>query len=512
MPLSLSRRLPAGCLLLFCLAGCVSWCEKHYPDGASQAENGPLHRQAAAPDRSCLKPSEAVMCLTVRPRAQLGLKRDGSDTPLLERWGDRVGIPLKNVDHFAVLVLDPEADRRALVVRTTRPIEPGRVLLVCGAGETVREGGRTLYTARHGLTVAFPEPTLAVLADSPATMKACLEDIDHLPRELKEEAQYDLTLSVQAQPVPKIDGRSGERWGKCPPKVSLAGMPLPVDVKYATVCVSVGDAVDVSAKVACADADSARKLGQLASSFLDMARGQILAMSGQFGTLTSLGEEGNEEAKKVRDLVPFDLVKPVERALGAASVRVHGKAVGIHVRLPVSGARAGKELKKCWPLLGEKSPDGPGLIFDAPPKPAACQAVPAAAPVQPCAAQPPVVCQPLPPIGPASAPVPLAPMAPMPIPPQMGGPVVPPGQTIPAPICPVTSIPLTVANCRKEPVLLFRVRPDGQRVFERKVEAGDAVDVRTGPAESWEAVFMTAPYRAGPVAGTVPVWLLRTEQ
>jgi hypothetical protein len=516
MPLSSTRRLVRTCgapggLLFACLAalpaGCVSHCERHYPDGSVRVVNG-LQQQLAArrPDKPCPKVSEAAVCLTFRPRTQLGLKRDGSDTPLLNRWRDRVGIPLENVDHFAVIVLDPEAGRRALVVRTTRPIEPGRVRVVLGAGTAGRQEGGTVYQARHGLTVAFPKPTLAILADSPGTMKACLGGIDSL-RDLEEQAGHDLFFMVRALPPPRGEGRSGGCWCKAPPKVSLAGIPLPLDVKYATGCVDVADAVDVWVKVACADAECARKVVGLASTFLDLGRGILLAGSGQFNLMAVMGEEGNEEAKKIREMLPLDLAKPVVEALGQASLGVHGKTARLHLRLPIAGARAGKELKNYWSLAGGTAevPDGPGLIFDAPSRPVA--------PVTPCAGPPPACPAPLPPAPPVTAPLPLsAPLprdVPLPVPPVRGTVVVPPVQPLQPCVPPVGR--LTVANCRKEPVVLFRVQTGGRLVFERKVEAGDAVDVQTSFGESWAAVFLSAPYRAQRVFQGAPVWLLRAE-
>jgi hypothetical protein len=71
---------------------------------------------------------------------------------------------------------------------------------------------------------------------------------------------------------------------------------------------------------------------------------------------------------------------------------------------------------------------------------------------------------------------------------------------------------LSVANCRKEPALLFRLEASGELTFVKKVLPGDVADVPTQAGERWVAVFMEAPHRAQRTAAPAqPTWLLRPE-
>jgi hypothetical protein len=69
---------------------------------------------------------------------------------------------------------------------------------------------------------------------------------------------------------------------------------------------------------------------------------------------------------------------------------------------------------------------------------------------------------------------------------------------------------LAIANVAKEPALLFLQSEGGQLTFERKVPAGEAVDVETTARQRWVAIFAENPssenYVAAPDKTT---WLLR---
>jgi hypothetical protein len=67
---------------------------------------------------------------------------------------------------------------------------------------------------------------------------------------------------------------------------------------------------------------------------------------------------------------------------------------------------------------------------------------------------------------------------------------------------------LTVANCRKEPVVLFHSR-SGELTFLRKVPAGEAADVAAPADGRLLAVFLSVPYQEQRAVRDREVWLLR---
>lgn len=512
MRLLLPRRVLAGCLVIGSVAallvGCVSRSARYNP-----APQAPAPEPEAATETAsiCPKPSEALACVVVRPRGQLGLKPDGSDTYGLEHWRDRVGIPLEQVDRFGVVVFDDQW-RRALIVRTKTPIDEGTVRVVLAARKKVAGSGKkAVYVARNGLAIHFPEPTLAVIADNVATMAACKAEMGALTAHPEWWAPHDLNFWVRTTPVAEGEGRHTCCKAVGPIQIPLGGKPgcslfgtaLPVAAKSARLSVDVGAGIDLTFAVRCDDEASARQVARALGSFLDMARGGMLLMSGQLDLMTGFAEEESAEAKKIQEMVPHDLVHPVEKALGQATVKAGGRSAVLHARLPVSGKRLGVEAKKLLALAnvkGEKL-DGPGLFFGLPAEEAA-QDGPRASDKVPVAPT-----YPDPPPAPPSASLGSSPPSPM------SAPVCPPTEVLPqlVPAAEAGKVVLSVGNCRKEKVLLFRLRAH-ELVFVREVEPGEAVDVPTVVGERWAAVFMNAPHQVQHiVTGGQPVWLLRNE-
>ncbi len=539
MMLSRARRLLAGGLLLGTLVallnGCQTWTPRCQPGPTCGALEGPTTSPQQT-EGACPKVSEAMACVTVRPRGQLGLKLDGTDTPLLENWGKKVGVPLEQVACFAVVLLD-EQGRRVLLVRTKRPIDRGAVRRACEASTATSRGvGKsTVHVAASGLTVHFPRPTLAVIADSLETMKACLAEGEALQAHLTRGGKHDLTLWARGAPVAEVQPQTvvASYRAAAPlvlpkvvrPKTGLFGQPLPFAVKTATLSVDVGEAVELHGKVVCEDEASAGRAADCLRTFLDMGRGGLLLMAGQFDLMTVFGEDGNGEAAKLRELVPLDLVRPVEKALQKATVAARGKTVVLRASLPVRGQRAGMELNKLSALAGAKETtfNGPGLFFEHVTARAACGTAPPATALPPTsgpAAGPPndvwSGCGPSPcllvPAQPTSAPA----SGGYPVPASAIAPPLPspaPVQEPPPPMLPPAGrFQLSVANCRKEPVLLFRVETTGALTLLEKVAAGDVVDLLAQPGERLAAVFLSAPHQVAHVTTPAqPTWLLRQE-
>jgi Glycine zipper len=73
-----------------------------------------------------------------------------------------------------------------------------------------------------------------------------------------------------------------------------------------------------------------------------------------------------------------------------------------------------------------------------------------------------------------------------------------------------TPVKLAIANVAKEPALLFLQSEGGQLTFERKVPAGEAVDVETPIGQRWVAIFADNPASENYVAAPdKTIWLLR---
>jgi hypothetical protein len=94
-------------------------------------------------------------------------------------------------------------------------------------------------------------------------------------------------------------------------------------------------------------------------------------------------------------------------------------------------------------------------------------------------------------------------------PPTVGGSPMPPP---PPPPSVRVDVPakLTVANVRKEVVLLFRVDPQGELTFVKKLPAGEVADLKATTNERWTAVFLSGPHHVKYVVlQPEAVWLLR---
>jgi hypothetical protein len=372
------------------------------------------------------------------------------------------------------MVLLDEDGHRAMVVRTTRPIARGNVMLCCEANEPgVRPGGATVYTSRSGRVVHFPDAKLMVVADSPQTMDACLKGMPALRAWLARGAQHDLTAWVQ--PVPASLHR-------CCKSAALLGVPLPAKMKEARLTIDVGAAVDVRVALRFSNAADARLGADLLRSGLSCARGLLLLGASQvelaklqFGHEDDPAQQSAEA--KVLAQFPVSLVYQSEKAMRSAKTEVKGQTALTHFRLPVSGQRLGMELKQAMALATEytgESHPAPGLFFGA------------------CAERAPVTPAPPSPEAPAECDAAI------------------PVTAVPA--CPPAAkeqLTLAVANFRREEGVLFRQDGD-ELTFARKLPAREVVDVPTRAGERWVAVFLSAPHKELHVAGSDgKVWLLR---
>ena len=246
------------------------------------------------------------------------------------------------------------------------------------------------------------------------------------------------------------------------------------------------------------------------------------------------------------------MIRSLEKSLEQATIDAEGTTVPITVSVPVSAKKVRSLAVAGFAALALNGANGEGLLpfrawtsngeRAAPPPPASrpsyCPMTPAYPSCDtPSLSKDPLVGAPHPPYLMPPAPSGLSPVPVCPPPVDLQPPNVPvmpaagwaAGAT-PTPmytpsgsatiasaaLTPVSSLPavsmkLTVANVTKEPALLFYEGDNGKLVFDRKVPAGEAVDVETATGKRWVAIFADNPSGETRVASDSSApWLLRS--
>jgi len=451
--------------------------------------HGGTSGRAVAP--SPAKPSGPVAALTVRPQALLSkLGLSAGDAPFLRHFRAKVGVPLEQVDCFAVFELSEGG--RALLVRTTRRLNTVKLVnafqgMWCTVGTDIyipTDGGPAIHFHDEN----FKE---VVIADSQKTMERVLPGLPALRRQLDRGRRHDLTVWARALPAALVAaGPGGQPWRE------LGGYkPVPGDAREAWLAVDLARGLEVRGEMTCASERGARAGAEPVRTLLELIRVQMLTgiVSGE---MQRLAPREHHSSDNVPDWWPLGLLRAAERGLNVATVRAEGKTVRLHARIDVNGKELGRALSgfaKAQGLFTEKRERaaGPGLFFGQRKEEGRGTASPLAYPAPPASEE----CRPAPPpartseLPPGTAPTPPGGTPTLQEFPQH--PLPPP----PLPPAPPASITLTVANVRKEPVVLFTRDAQGELQFQKKLAAGEAADLDTPHGRRWVAVFMSAPYQ-----------------
>lgn len=524
------RRLgtPAVAVMLACLSGCLM-----SGPACRQAEILPVSGKVMTAGYH--EPMDEVCGFGMKPASILqkaGLK--GSDLPVLNQFPAKVGVPLANVEAFVVVCYDL-GERRALLVRANRGIDQKRLKKACKVDDEPRKGrgDPAVHTGSSGLAVHFPGPRLALITDSPETMRACLGRKKELLAHLDEAGKHDLTAWGKAIPYdpppqsttspPLVPGTSYYPGGVLrrfvaraapPPAAARDGLqylpvPAPAGARSAWLALDLGVVASCKAEVEFADEASAKAGKEVVASYLEMARGLLIMGRAQVNLMSredvlELGSEG-AWVKQLAAAVPQGMVKRAEKGLESASVEAKGKHVkasfGVGVKAE-DGPAVGKLLRLVRKEFKGSTTFGPGLVFSNLPRPQERIMPPSPGdlvpPADPLVVPPPGV-------------VPLPPDMPPPPPPVIN---YPPPRVPPPPDVPTqpkaAKFALTVASVLKEDALLFTSPGAGEFNFVQKLPAGEAVDLPARKGEHWVAVFMSDPYRATfTVDANGQTWLLR---
>jgi hypothetical protein len=486
---------------LVCLPGATSWggCGPSQAPPARTTGDFGLPKLEQANDLALL-PHDVTGFISVRMGrllGKLGLKEDGGAAPFFKAWKDGVGMPLSAVERFTFAATDLEGNNRLLIIQTRRPINQAAVLKACVPGAIIRTGViktgdpiRDIHSSeKTGLSVCFASKNLVVVANDLDTMQRCLPKKNTRPQPalkaaLERAAKCDLLAwgLAKTPPVPSVPGSVAalkaarlrvSRYQDAMRFLPFVPFPMPRDVLAGQVSLTVGEQLDMELRLTFCDEPAASKGVKCVSRLVNLVRAECL----------SLAE--TDETPGMPDPLPAQLRQMaelghvLEKHLQKAQPRTDKAAVAVTASMPF-------EAKQLWSafvcLAMEEEGSGPtptvtpspGLFF----RQASDDRLPPPMP------------------GGTSVPVP-------PPPPSMAVPVMPPPAL-------TTSAKLTVANVRKEAVLLFNVDPQGELTFVKKVPAGEAVDLKTVTGERWVAVFLTEPYRVKFVV-TQPevVWLVR---
>ena len=523
---TLLRAGAAACVLalvgIACLAGCTSFgrtepgvvaCLRPCGGGPASIGCGPA-RCSEAPhgaglalglgleelpraDDLALLPTNVTGFVSVHLAhllGKLGLKEH--DSPLFKAWHDGVGVPLSAVERFTLAATDSEGVNRLLVVQTRRPIDRAAVLKACvrdhrtslGIIETGKPQVEIHVGTKTGLAVHFPSKNLVIVADSVATMNHCLAKKKDVPaaelkaalaRAVKSDVVAWGASKVPPAPAPAISyqplARRVSRYQDTARFLPFLPLPLPASLVSGQLSLDLGDKLGLEMRFVFRDEGSARKEVKCVSRLVDLFRAECLSTAAE----TAAEEMDNEEqASPVHVRRMAELAGMLEKRLQKVEPRVERTTVTVAAEVPFEARQASAALL----FLLEEGPDQksevtPGLFFQS----GAAAGRPRAIPDTP------------------------PPLPPPPLPPPTVQTMVPP------PHPPTPSIAkLTVANVRKEAVLLFIVDPQGELTFVKKLPAGEATDLKSVAGERWVAVFMSEPYRVKFVVWQPEAtWLLR---
>jgi hypothetical protein len=500
---SAARRILFAFLGVWVLTTLLGACATHRPTAVSSEPKGvPV---------TCPTLSEAIATITVAPRCQLGLKADGSDTPVLEHWGKRIGIPLESVAAFSVILLDDT--HRILVVRSKKPVDH-----------------KAVSAAIAGLAVGYPEPKLTIVADSAETLKIAVKGLPWLKTQLDQANKHDLTIAARTMEVKSGEVHVSSYKFSAPPlkltkspRSTLFDVPAPEGMRSMTCTVDVAKEMVLRVEVQCADAASARETARLMGAARDTIRGSMLFGGGYLEMIKAFSVCDDQETQKILDMLPVDLIAPLESAFGKAVIKVAGTTVSFAADLPLSGARSGAELTKFHEKLVPewRSPDTPGLFFNEvaekeekeahSPTPAtsapSADLFPAATPP----ARTSSTCttgSPLPstfvPTGVVSSGSSVAPicstgaaLTTTPVGTPASALVVTPPTSTPPVFTPVAKpTTLTVGNCSREAVLVYTVEDSGELTFRKRIESGDDEELPAALGSRWMVISLHESHQA----------------
>lgn len=469
---SVARRLSvlAAAVLLASLAGCLAHVQA--PDPVV------CHKFVAPP---IVQPQEPPITerggFAARPASLL--KKTGftaDEVPFLRRFRAAVGVKPEEVEAFVTVefVKGAESAGRVLLVRTKGDVSQGNVMMACQAGNPTKLAcGAKAYTGESGLAVHFPQAKVAMITDGVETMGRCLPQMTALAARL-DEAGHDVSAweSTSGDGLPFLGMKD----------LGLGRGPRPAvwsQMRMARLWFDVAPTFDARLELDYADEESAKLGGELLSGAGELGAGWLALGRGYARILKTQPARSripkpqptcsqDETEADVRDL-PLDLLGRAEEGLRKCRVAVKGKTASLTFWVPLKhedGPACRKLFAHVW--VQEDEEVGPGLVFGAylTRPPSACEAQEAGALIPP------------PPDPPAT--------------PQ------PPPQT------------LTVANVRKEAVVLFTVDDKGELTFAAKVPHGEAIDLNTQQGQRLVATFLSEPYRETfTVGGDKATWLIR---
>jgi hypothetical protein len=345
-------------------------------------------------------------------------------------------------------------------------------------------------------------------------------------------------------------------------------LPAPAGTEAVQVSLDLEDRVVLRVRLDFADEESARHGVKIVRVARDYLRAMALMGAAELAAVDyAQALEGNDDDREQEALAAFapkvvPVAQALEKALGRAAIEAEGTTVPVTVSVPVKAKtlrtaliagltaeaalgdgpswfpfRAWRTEPAATPCCSSGSCPAPPYIIRTPVVPAGppAQSTPVPqtdqnlsappgttligqgpltlpAPPGMTVALPPLPPQPVMPIVPPStwtpgtSPLPQAyySATPSPAPMSPAAPAMPP---VPAPS--VASVKLTVANVTKEPALLFTEGDNGKLVFERKVPAGEAVDLTTTTGKRWVAIFTDNPASETYVVSGNSPWLLR---
>jgi hypothetical protein len=519
-----------------------------------------------------LVPSDCDGFVTIRVAElsdKLGLKKT-SDLAVFAEYEKSLGLRLNDIDRMT-FVACAESPQRVVMVHTTRPYDRARVLkAVAPEAKEVKHRGKVFHVTSDEDAVCLVDDQFIVAGPKKELMQLLFKKTDRettgpLAEALARAVNHDIVAwgrvaeekpeAAKPAPPPAVLSAS-YKYNRAPKKkkspvmlgtlVAAEGVPMPPGATSADLTLDVGKQLALQVCVNFADEDSAERGVKYVRVGVEMMRGMMAAMTASMAVL-ELADELGVEDQELPDVPPvvLGLMKKTEKALDGVRVEAHGSTIPVALTIPSDAKTLSSALVAVMNMVG--SDNGPhccamgvfgcGNHYTAPPAavgivpPVCLPPQPVSGPVQPYYAPPmpaqlwggsapvmpiqspyaapPVMTAPVCPAATASYPVPVA--EPLPAPREMPTPqstcatqisYVPP----PAP----GPIKLAIGNVSKEAALLFLEGEGGKLTFQKKVPAGEAIDVETTPGQRWVAVFADNPagqtYMATPDKTT---WLLR---
>jgi hypothetical protein len=382
-----------------------------------------------------------------------------ADLPYLRHWREAVGVAAEDVEAFAVVCF--EGDARVLLVRTKGDVPQGNVMMACRAGTPKKMAcGTKVYVGESELAVHFPQRDVALVADSVETMGKCLTRVPDLMKRLDDAGRHDLTA-----------------WHNKPTKEftivpdQLSPPPLLAKMQRVRLWADVALTFDAGIDADYADEETAKASKSVLAGLAEAGDGGVMLGVGWVRMLEATASPPAEETGELLGLVPKDLLLRVAKGLRNARVQVNGKTTSLTFRTLLKlDDRPACTKFFAHPAVQRDDENVPlGFAFRWNPNRDRATA------------------------------------------PRSLGETLDPS-TIGLPACddPSTLMTLTVANVRKEDLVVFHVDGKGELTLPHKVPAGDAIDLDVAKGQRLVAVFLSDPYRVAYTAGgNNATWLIR---